>query len=147
MNQKKKICCIYKIVNIRDKKFYLGSSTDFFNRVKRHKRDFKFNRHHNIYLQRIFNKYGSEIFQYEILKICNSKNRIKIEQSFLDKIDFTKAYNISNTASGGDFISNHPNREEIIKNAKKRLEDYKSSDEYLNRPKMYGEKNPNFGNK
>ena len=95
--KKDKICCIYKIINIKNGKFYLGSSNNFKQRVKRHKRDLKFNRHHNIYLQRIYNKYG---------------------------------HNISATASGGDMIYNHPNREAIIERSKQILEDYKQTEAY-----------------
>lgn len=144
----KKICCLYKIINKLDNKFYLGSTIDFDKRVKRHQRDLRLNKHHNIFLQRAFNKHGEQNFSFHIFKKCSPSSLKKIEQRHLDKLDPKGSYNVSGSASGGDLITNHPNREELVKNATKTLVNYNKSDRAreLNRQNT-GTKNPNFGNK
>ena len=58
---------IYRIRNILNNKIYIGSSINIKKRFERHKRDLKMNSHSNLELQRVFNKYGNAIFQFEII--------------------------------------------------------------------------------
>ena len=71
---------IYKITNILDNKCYIGSSSTIINRLIRHKKDLKANKHHSIHLQRVYNKHGNSIFQYEILLYCDNKDLLFYEQ-------------------------------------------------------------------
>ena len=103
---------IYKIVNILNKKSYYGSSVEIEKRWIRHKKDLKRNKHHNIHLQRAWNKYGEENFIFEIVILCEVDNLLIIEQSYLNK---NPKYNIGKGASGGDNISNNPNKNKIAK--------------------------------
>jgi group I intron endonuclease len=130
---------IYMIRNRINGKFYLGSTNNYHTRKLRHFNDLRKNRHHSIYLQRAFNKYSEEDFEFIIIETCF--NYQKREQYLFDNVIDLKndTYNVSNSASGGDLISNHPNREEIIK---------KITEELLKAPKRTksykGENNPNW---
>ena len=53
---------IYKITNLENNKFYIGSAKDLYDRLASHKKDLRANKHCNIYLQRSYNKYGADSF-------------------------------------------------------------------------------------
>jgi hypothetical protein len=77
---------IYEIRNKINNHKYIGSSVNIKSRFNKHKNQLKRNRHHNIYLQRAWNKYGKENFEFIILEECEPiKNIILvIEQKYLD---------------------------------------------------------------
>jgi len=108
-----KMKAIYKITNLVNGKFYLGSSKNINKRKSVHFSSLRYNKHHCLYLQRAYNKYGKENFRFEIIKEC--KDCLREEQEYLDTLDWNSCYNVSKFAGGGDNISNHPNKNEIIK--------------------------------
>jgi len=59
---------IYKISSIDTGDFYIGSSINIKDRWIRHKKDLNKNRHHSIFLQRAWNKYGKSNFLFEVLQ-------------------------------------------------------------------------------
>jgi len=147
---------IYKIENIINGKLYIGSSVNIDKRIKRHKNDLIKNKHINCYLQREFNKYGIHSYIFECVELCNSDNLKILEQKYLDDIFSSekyneKYYNISKDASGGDNLSNNPNRLKIIDKIKKTLIERYQSEPSEDRDKrvenLTGEKNPNYGNR
>lgn len=74
---------VYKIININNNKFYIGScssKTFLYERLIHHKRDLLNNRHCNTYLQNSFNKYGIDVFYFEILEKCEPELCIEREQ-------------------------------------------------------------------
>lgn len=80
-----KISCIYRILNIKNTKSYIGSAIDFNRRKRRHLNLLRNNNHHSFKLQNSFNKYGEENFIFEILEIVTDiENIIKIEQKWID---------------------------------------------------------------
>ena len=90
---------IYKIVNLKNKKIYIGSSKNIERRWSEHKSDLKNNHHHSIRLQRDWNEYGENCFEFIILELIkDEKELISKEQLYLDKyksyIEGT-GYNIS----------------------------------------------------
>jgi group I intron endonuclease len=111
-------CGIYKIINKINNKFYIGSSYDIKMRIRKHFEKLKRNKHHSVYFQNAYNKYGKENFYYEILEICNREDTLKIEQKYLDSIiNWKQSYNMSKKATGNcSDLSTHPNREQILKN-------------------------------
>lgn len=77
---------IYKITNLVNNKFYIGSSVNLYNRFHTHKTKLKQNIHVNKHLQNSFNKYGKNNFLFTVLEYCD-KNLIQDrEQYYLDKL-------------------------------------------------------------
>lgn len=77
--------CIYAITNIKNGKRYIGSTIDFYRRKAEHLKWLKGNYHHSIVLQRAFNKYGLECFEFSIIEIVeNCNDLIHIEQKYIN---------------------------------------------------------------
>lgn len=110
---------IYIILNKINGKFYLGSTKNLHKRKLKHFRELKSQKHHSIYLQRSYNKYGIDNFEFIIIETCF--NYLQREQELLNQFDFKDSYNISKTSSGGNFIYNHPEKDRLIKEAIQRL--------------------------
>ena len=126
---------IYKIVNKVNQKFYLGSTQNFHIRKLSHFASLRRKRHHSIHLQRAFDKYGEENFEFTIVEEC--ENTLEREQELLDSLDLSLCYNISGTASGGNMLLNHPDKEKLKREAGERLRKAKRS-------LPIGDKNPNW---
>ena len=127
---------IYIIQNMINGKYYLGSTKNVQVRKTKHFRELRNNSHHSILLQRAVNKYGIENFEFIIIE--TSFDYFKREQELLDNLDFKDSYNVSSSATGGDFITNHPNRLQLIANATEVLKN-------APRPKpKFGSDNPNW---
>lgn len=136
---------VYKIMNIKNGKYYVGSSIDIEKRFGRHMRELVANEHHNIYLQRAWNKYGENSFEFSIIKECCSEGEArKLEQSYLDN-HIKELYNISLASSGGDLISNNPNRDAIIAKMSKSLKIRYSNLSCEERKKIYGKRGESNG--
>lgn len=100
---------IYKIINLSNNKYYLGSSVDIYRRFKEHFTLLRGNRHHSRSLQNAFNKYGEELFTLEITEqtifngvICKEYKMEYLqclEQYYLDLYNvYTIGYNCSKKA-------------------------------------------------
>lgn len=142
---------IYKIINKVNNKFYLGSTKDFSVRFNTHKYNLRKNKHINCILQRAWNKYGESNFEFKIILICNSNILKEKEQIFLDEIRPLilngKCYNIGLKSYGGDNISQHPDRENIIKKMTQSLLNRFRTMSVEKRKQIYckpGSKNPNW---
>jgi group I intron endonuclease len=135
---------IYQIKNIINKKCYIGSSKNINRRWDRHRYGLRSNNHENVLLQRAWNKYGEENFIFEIIEECEQDRLLELDQKYLD---LKPQYNIGIIASGGDNLTNHPNRDIIIKrikNSHKLLMDNMDENERKKRFSMPMEKNPNW---
>jgi group I intron endonuclease len=86
---------LYIILNLVNYKFYLGSAKDLQGRFRTHKSLLNQNKHHSIYLQRAWNKYEKENFEFVVLSYTTIDLLIK-EQQYLD--EFKPKYNISISA-------------------------------------------------
>ena len=78
------ISACYRIVNLINKKIYIGSSIHIKSRWNAHKSLLKRNKHPNKYLQNAYNKHGKESFVFEIILYCSPKKCIFFEQRLLD---------------------------------------------------------------
>ena len=146
---------IYKIVNKITKEFYVGSTLYPNKRKKQHFNDLKHEKHHSIYLQRAYNKYGIENFEFIIVKKVNIETEIDLRNLEERYIKFCwnsgKLYNVSKVGCGGDNLTYHPMLTEIREKQKKSIKQRwdsktdKEKEEYSK--KMKGRGNPNFGNK
>jgi len=109
---------VYKIRNIVNGKFYLGSSKEIENRWEGHKQWLRGGYHDNPKLQHAWNKYGEKNFVFEIVEEIPLKSLLNREQHYLDLWESYKrgkGYNICPTANGGDNITHNPNKAAFIK--------------------------------
>lgn len=106
---------IYKIVNLKNGKFYLGSSKNIKRRWSIHKSSLKHNKHHCTYLQRSWNKHGGQNFTFEVIKEMPGATEPELlnEEAKLT-LELQPQYNIG-SVGGGDNLTNNPNRDDIIK--------------------------------
>lgn len=94
---------IYQIKNKVNNKIYIGSTTNLERRWENHVYQLKNNTHHSIKLQKAWNKYGEDNFEFSIIEEFNSDNEddkyIK-EQYYLDLYEphTDKGYNMSAVA-------------------------------------------------
>ena len=89
----KGICGIYQIINKINKKYYIGSSKNLYNRLHEHFHNLRNNKGHNKHLQNAWNKYSENNFTYNILEFCSEEIRFDREQYY---INFLKpAYNFA----------------------------------------------------
>lgn len=135
---------IYLITNKLNGKTYVGSTKDYSFRVKTHLTKLKNNTHDNIYLQRAFNKYGN-IFEFTILEdgICPS---VQFEMEAIWAEQLSPEYNIG-SFGGGDNLTKHPNRLDIIARIKSAIKDNidnMSVEERKAKWGMSGSTNPNW---
>jgi len=107
LNEKNEISYIYQILNKVNGKYYIGSTNDFNKRKSSHLSKLYKGKHNNIYLQRAWDKYGLENFEFIILKIVTRKNQFKVEQQYLNKLKpfNDNGYNIAREAIGGFNVS------------------------------------------
>jgi len=83
---------IYKIRNVVNDKFYVGSTVDSRKRFWAHRKALRLGNHDCIHLQRAWNKYGEDCFKFEIIEQLNSKEELyPAEQKWLDE-HFGKDY-------------------------------------------------------
>ena len=111
--------CIYQIRNLTNGKIYVGSTKNFKKRRISHLQHMRQKKHHNIHLQRSYDKHGSKAFVFECLEECTEKNLFEKEQFWIDKLN--PEYNIGGVG-GGDNFTNHPNKKQIKKKLLKGLE-------------------------
>lgn len=140
---------LYEIKNIINNKVYIGRTSNIKARWNRHRNELRKNKHHCIHLQRAWNKYGEENFKFSILDTKKSLEEImELEKSYINVLDNTKLYNVSRMSSGGDLISYHPNRDEIVKHILEGVRnrwDNISQEEYEKYCEKYvGQNNPNY---
>lgn len=100
---------IYLITNLVNNKVYVGSSVDLLKRYKEHEYYLKKNKHHNMHLQRAWDKYGENNFSFSILEIVFEKNElIEREQYWMDFYNVSeKGYNI-NPVAGSNLGRKNP---------------------------------------
>lgn len=96
-----KKCGVYKILNISNNKYYIGSTKQTFqHRLNHHLQALRNNTHKNSHLQHAWNKYGEENFKFLIIEVCERSVVYDREQFYLDQRDLTLAYNINPLATG-----------------------------------------------
>jgi group I intron endonuclease len=83
---------VYRIKNLINGKFYIGSSSVLGKRFYEHKRTLRGNFHANQHLQSAWNKYGEDSFIFDILEYCDKELLLEREQHYVDTM--SPEYNI-----------------------------------------------------
>jgi group I intron endonuclease len=138
---------IYKTTNLITNKIYIGQ-------------DSKNNPNYlgsGLLLNSSIEKHGIENFKKEILEYCNSKKELNEREiywiNYYNSLDKNIGYNISTGGSGGDNITNNPNRDKFIEKQKLRTGIKNSmyskthSEESKQKMRHCGESNGMFGKK
>lgn len=113
---------IYAIVQTSTNKQYIGSTTNLSKRLERHFSTLKTNTHHNLHLQRAYNKHGEEDFQTIILEegAGEEEDKFLAESEWISYL--APEFNIG-SVGGGDNLTNNPNRDAIIEKIRKGVND------------------------
>lgn len=109
--QEKQICGIYKILNIINNKFYIGSSVNIYNRWKGHISALDKNCHNNKKLQNAWNKYGKYNFKFIILQEVEPSILRQVENDYIKNshcFDDKIGYNILDDTNIGLGVSASP---------------------------------------
>lgn len=149
---------IYQIKNLVNGNIYVGSAVDFKDRWRKHRQDLDKNKHDNEHLQRAYNKYKDENFEFTILEYVEDKTiLIKREQHYINTLN--PEYNICRIA--GSTLGKKHSEDAKKKMSESRKGKYigknssrygkKVSEETKNKMKKaqkgnnYGKKNPMYG--
>ena len=83
-----KVCGIYLIRNTINNKLYVGQSVNIYKRWDNHKRLLLLGRHTSSHLQRAWDLYGSDAFDFSIILKCerNIKQLTELEQYWIDTL-------------------------------------------------------------
>lgn len=99
---------IYRILNLKNNKQYVGSTkSSFWSRKTKHYNQLKRNSHGNQYLQNSWNKYGENAFIFEIIEICNKDIVEKREAYYISKFKSNEKQFGYNIASVADYRFNY----------------------------------------
>lgn len=107
--ENKKKFGIYGIRNIITDKYYVGQTSETFQkRFNRHSNNLEKNRHHNEHLQRSYNKYGPDAFEFFVIKVCEDINSLDtLEESYI--AEYRSKYDCYNILSGGPVMAKENN--------------------------------------
>jgi group I intron endonuclease len=94
---------IYTITNVITKHIYVGAASNIKKRLNDHLCSLRKNVHDNNYLQNSFNKYGEEVFSFEILEECDKKYLYSQEHYWCNML------NVHNKKYGYNLKPTHPN--------------------------------------
>ena len=101
-----KICCVYKLTNIVTGKFYIGSTFNFYNRMKYH--HYSHMRNPNKELGSDIEKYGWDAFSAEILEICTRENVRERERFYIESLNAVEVgYNQTKATTYKDWMTNY----------------------------------------
>lgn len=77
---------IYKIINLTNAKFYVGSTVKVKERFRTHRRKLRAGKHHCPKLQNAWNKYGEESFIFKVILVVEDPKELHCaEQQLLDE--------------------------------------------------------------
>jgi group I intron endonuclease len=91
---------IYKIRNVVNQKFYVGSAVDTRTRFRQHRRLLKKGTHHCKHLQAAWNKYGEDVFKFEVVEHVSSRDALEAveDQWLLEHVGKPHCYNSGRSA-------------------------------------------------
>lgn len=128
---------IYCIENKINNKKYIGQSIHIHRRWSEHKYELNNNTHDNDYLQKSWNKYGLDNFEFSIIELCDIDELDDKECYYIslyNTFDRNHGYNL--ILGGGANRTISEETREKLRQANKRRKSF---------PDMSGENNPMFG--
>jgi group I intron endonuclease len=139
------ICGVYAIKNLITGQHYVGCAVDINRRWCEHKSDLKNNKHDNDYLQRSWNKYTKNNFEFFVVQECEEncifeyeRYYIKMYQSRADKMGF----NLNDGGRDGPARPTEETRKKMSESGKERFTE-EVRKEWSER--FSGEGNPRYG--
>ncbi len=84
MSRQRTFGAAYVIINTINGHRYVGSTVYYKKRVKDHKNDLLKGKHHSGHLQKAWNKYGAEAFEFKPVIICERDELTRYEQALMD---------------------------------------------------------------
>lgn len=96
---REKLSGVYIITNTTNGNRYIGSSVDIRRRWATHLRELRRGKHGNQILQRAWDKYGEDGFEFSIVLLCSENDTLLNEQEYLDSMHPEYNICISATAS------------------------------------------------
>lgn len=112
INNKSRDGVIYKITNLVNGDFYIGSTQNLIKRYYTHINHIRVKKNTCTLLIRAVNKYGEDNFRFEIIEECDNNILLEREQYYLDSL--LPKYNISKVAGSNLGIK----RSELVKKNK-----------------------------
>ncbi len=80
-----KVSGIYRIVCVKNGRYYYGSSKNIHARWNAHLSQLKNCKHNNLYMQRVWNKHGESSFRVELVEAVEESRLLEIEQRYLNE--------------------------------------------------------------
>lgn len=141
---------VYKITNTISGRYYIGYSVNIKKRFRSHKYKLRTQTHDNIFMQRAYNCDGENCFVYEIIHTFNTEQEAKDKElEYLTDMNIRgNLYNLNFNNGGGDMITNHPDRANILERIKNSVIERVSKltpEERKQKWSQPGEKNGMFG--
>lgn len=121
----KRICGIYKIVNVRTGDLYVGQSVHMNKRWIRHQSNLRLGRHFGKLLQADYDKYGPDAFQCIVIEECSREDLTDLETYWFDTLH--PRYNLMRPTDSG-MLGKKQTAEHIAKRVAS-FRGYKMSDE------------------
>jgi group I intron endonuclease len=103
------VAYIYSIENKVNGNCYIGSTVNYKSRWRDHKTTLRHGRHHSFILQKAWNKYGEENFEFKLLLICEKKDKIDYENCCMK----LQSYNVLRTVRETPIRKNWIRTEEV----------------------------------
>lgn len=91
---------IYKIRNVVNGKFYVGSAVDTRTRFRQHRKLLRKGTHHCKHLQAAWNKYGEDAFKFEVVEhvVCKEQLEPREEAWLIEHVGQPYCYNTGRSA-------------------------------------------------
>lgn len=102
----KNICCVYKLTNTVNGKFYVGSTVNLKSRLKYHRYNYRNNP--NKKLGKAIEEYGWSNFKVEILEECTRENVRDRERFFIESLNAVEdGYNMTEATKYSDWMKDY----------------------------------------
>lgn len=128
---------IYMIKNLKNNKVYIGQSTNIYSRWNKHRYELRKNNHKNSYLQNSWNKYGEDNFEFSILEVHESIDKLFLserENVWIEVFDSTNekwGYNLYYANIKGECKHTNRSKQRLSQSMKKHHKK-KLLEKYLN---------------